>query len=127
MEQELEKIIADFESATGYLLEIRDGRPYYRGYLYLNGTGITSLPEGLTVGGSLNLHGTSITSLPNDLTVGGCLDLRGTRITSLPECLTVGGYLNLHGTRITSLPNDLTVGGSPTSRIAPASPHCPMA
>ena len=33
MEQDFKKIIADFESETGYGLEIRDGRPYYRGIL----------------------------------------------------------------------------------------------
>ena len=72
MKQELEKVIADFESATGYGLEIRDGRPYYRDYLDLEScTGITSLPEGLTVGGCLYLRGTGITSLPDGLTVGG--------------------------------------------------------
>ena len=52
MEQNFEKIIADFESATGRILEIRDGRPYYRGSLDLRDTGITSLPEGLAVGGT---------------------------------------------------------------------------
>ena len=81
MERDFGKIIADFESATGYLLEIRDGRPYYRGYLNLHGTGITSLPEDLTVGGSLNLAGTGITSLPEGLAVGGTLNLHGTGIT----------------------------------------------
>ena len=68
----------------------------------LRGTGITSLPEGLTVGGSLDLRGTGITSLPEGLTVGGSLDLRGTGITSLPEGLTVGGSLYLRGTGITN-------------------------
>ena len=133
MEQELEKIIANFESETGYILEIRDGRPYYNGYLNLHDTGITSLPDGLTVGGHLNLRGTGITSLPegltvggglsfenctgitslpDSLTVGGFLDLEDcTGITSLPDGLTVGGGLNLHGTGITSLPDGLTVGG----------------
>ncbi len=85
------------------------------GYLDLKGcTGITSLPENLTVGGDLYLKGcTGITSLPENLTVGGCLDLKGcTGITSLPENLTVGGYLYLKGcTGITSLPENLTVGG----------------
>ena len=53
MKQDLEKIIADFEAETGRKLEIRDGRPYYSGALDLKDcTGITSLPEGLTVGGS---------------------------------------------------------------------------
>jgi hypothetical protein len=31
--------------------------------------------DNLTVGGYLYLEGTSITSLPDNLTVGGCLDL----------------------------------------------------
>ena len=47
------------------------------GSLDLRGTGITALPEGLTVGGSLYLRGTGITALPEGLTVGGSLDLEG--------------------------------------------------
>ena len=43
---------------------------------------ITTLPEGLTVGGWLDLNGTGITSLPEGLTVGGSLDLNGTGITT---------------------------------------------
>ena len=81
------------------------------GWLDLRGTGITALPEGLTVGGSLYLRGTSITALPEGLTVGGSLYLRGTSITALPEGLTVGGSLDLSGTGITALPEGLTVGG----------------
>ena len=81
------------------------------GWLDLSGTPITSLPQGLTVGGGLYLSGTQITSLPEGLTVGGGLDLRGTQIKSLPEGLTVGGGLYLRGTQITSLPEGLTVGG----------------
>ena len=135
MKQNLEKVIADFESATGYRLEIRDGSPYYNGNLDLRGTGITSLPdglviyggldlenctgitslpEGLVVGGSLYLENCiGITSLPNDLAVGCNLYLRGTGITSLPDGLTVGCTLDLENcTGITSLPEDLTVGGT---------------
>ena len=53
------------------------------GSLDLEGcTGITALPEGLTVGGSLYLRGTGITALPEGLTVGGSLYLRGTGITN---------------------------------------------
>jgi hypothetical protein len=82
------------------------------GWLNLRGTGITSLPDNLTVGGWLDLSGTGITSLPDNLTVGGSLDLSGMGITSLPDNLTVGGWLDLSGTGITSLPDNLTVGGS---------------
>ena len=95
---------SEFEKITGLRLDERDGHPYYGGSLDLeNCTGITSLPEGLTVGGYLDLRGTGITSLPEGLTVGGSLDLENcTGITSLPEGLTVGGDLDLRGTGITS-------------------------
>jgi hypothetical protein len=52
-----------------------------RGNVDLRGTGITSLPDGLCVGGWLYLRGTGITSLPEGLCVGGWLDLSGTGIT----------------------------------------------
>jgi hypothetical protein len=88
-----------------------DGK-HYKGSLDLRGTGITALPDGLTVSGWLDLSGTGITALPDGLTVGGCLDLEGTSITTLPDNLTVGGWLDLRGTGITALPDDLTVGNS---------------
>jgi hypothetical protein len=85
---------------------------HVRGYLFLSGTPITSLPEGLSVGGSLDLSDTAITSLPEGLSVGGDLGLSGTPITSLPEGLSVGGSLDLIDAPITSLPEGLSVGGS---------------
>ena len=59
------------------------------GDLDLRDTGITALPDGLTVGGSLDLEGcTGITALPDGLTVGGSLDLEGcTGITALPASI----------------------------------------
>ena len=82
------------------------------GGLYLRGTQITALPEGLTIGGSLYLSGTQITALPEGLTCGGSLYLRGTQIKALPEGLTIGGWLDLSNTPIKALPEGLTVGGS---------------
>ena len=76
-----------FKEQTGITLESRDGKPYCGGYLDLRGTGITSLPDGLTVGGSLDLEGTGITSLPDGLTVGGSLYLRGTGITGTSKVI----------------------------------------
>ena len=107
MRQEIEK----FRKETGVNLIIKDGKPFYGGYLDLRGTGITALPDNLTVGGYLDLRGTGITALPDNLTVGDYLDLRGTGITALPDNLTVGGYLDLENcTGITALPDNLTVG-----------------
>ena len=113
--EKLQEIIAQFRKKTGYSLEVKDGHLHCGGNLDLEGcTGITSLPDNLTVGGYLDLEGcTGITSLPDNLTVGGNLYLEGcTGITSLPDNLTVGGYLYLRGTGITSLPDNLTVGGN---------------
>ena len=65
MENQKNKI-EELERLTGRSLEIHAGKPYYSGSLDLEGcTGITSLPEGLTVGGSLDLGGTGITSIEN--------------------------------------------------------------
>ena len=96
-----EQQIQKFEEQTGHKLIIKDKKPFYGGYLDLNGTGITSLPDNLTVCGWLDLRGTGISSLPDNLTVGGALYLEGcTGITSLPDNLTVGGSLDLRGAGI---------------------------
>ena len=110
MRQEIEK----FRKEMGVNLIIKDGKPFYGGSLDLeNCTGITALPDNLTVGGSLDLRGTGITALPDNLTVGGSLYLENcTGITALPDNLTVGGSLYLENcTGITALPDNLTVGG----------------
>lgn len=62
---------------------IADGNITVGGYLlYLRGcTGLTELPDGLTVGGFLDLRGcTGLTQLPDGLTVGGSIYLRGLAI-----------------------------------------------
>ena len=63
---------------------------------------ITSLPEGLKVGGSLYLTNcTNLASLPEGLKVGQYLNLSNcTSLTSLPEGLEVGGYLDLRNSQV---------------------------
>ncbi len=58
MKQEIEK----FRKETGVNLVVKDGKPFYGGSLDLSGTGITALPDNLTVGGYLDLSGTGITA-----------------------------------------------------------------
>jgi hypothetical protein len=85
-----------------------------KGDLDLSETVITSLPNGLKIGGDLDLIDCSnLTSLPEGLEVGGDLDLENcTNLTSLPEGLKVGGELDLENcTNLTSLPKGLKVGG----------------
>jgi hypothetical protein len=69
--------------------------------------------EELTIVGDLDLAFTKITSLPEGLEVGGALYLRGSpNITSLPKGLKVGSDLNLDDTNIASLPKGLQVEDS---------------
>jgi hypothetical protein len=82
-----------------------------KGNLNLRNTLLTSLPQGLEVGGDLWLSYTKISSLPQGLKVGGGLSLSNTPIQSLPDTLKVGGNLDLSRTPITSLPQGLEVGG----------------
>ena len=95
-----------------------DVRYQVEGNLYLDDcacTGLTALPENLSVGGDLSLGGcTGLTALPENLSVGGYLSLDGcTGLTALPENLSVGGYLSLDGcTGLTALRENLSVGGS---------------
>ena len=106
--KELTEIVREFKNKTGYTLE--NGKLHYDSSLNLQGTGITSLPDNLTVADSLYLQGTPITSLPDNLTVGDSFYLQSTSITSIPQNLVVGGSLNLEYTGITSIPEDLVVG-----------------
>lgn len=55
------EIVRDFKNKTGYTLEVKNGKLHYDGDLDLRDTGITSLPDNLTVGGDLYLEGTGIT------------------------------------------------------------------
>ena len=81
--------------------------------LILTESPITSLPEGLKVGGSLDLSHSKVKLLPEGLKVAFSLYLLNSRIKSLPEGLKVGWNLSLQScTFITSLPKGLEVGGS---------------
>ena len=84
---------------------------YFEGFLDLEGTQITKLPDNLRVGGSLDLQGTQTTELPSNLMVGGDLDLERSKIIKLPDNLIVGGNLYIQETQITELPESLTVKG----------------
>ena len=92
-----------------------------KGRLNLFDSKITSLPEGLKVGGDLDLsYSEKLNSLPKGLKVGGYLNLFYSKITSLPEGLKVGGDLTLtFCDNITSLPESLYVDGNLNIRETP--------
>ncbi len=111
------KIITDDELINLILEQKFSNNVHYRVEGELNiscSTGLTALPENLSVRGDLDLEGcTGLTALPEHLSVGGYLDLKGcTGLTALPEHLSVTGNLDLEGcTGLTALPEHLSVGG----------------
>ncbi|MDE5986580.1 MAG: hypothetical protein K2H16_04780 [Prevotella sp.] len=58
---------------------------------------ITSLPDNLTVDGSLWLSGTGTTSLPENLIIGGDLELGDYIVGLIPDNLMLGGRTYLRG------------------------------
>jgi hypothetical protein len=69
--------------------------------------------EDLNIEGNLDLgYCDNLTSLPEGLKVGGSLSLIFVKIESLPEGLKVGTNLYLQRSKITSLPKGLEVGDS---------------
>jgi hypothetical protein len=70
-----------------------------KGNLFLGGTNIAQLPEGLEVAYSLGLElCINLYSLPKGLKVRGWLDLEGSKVSSLPEGLEVGLLLFIKNT-----------------------------
>lgn len=73
------------------------------------GTGITELPDGLHVKGTLIVD-PETTSLPVGLRVDGNLALSSSKITEIPDGTIVGGSLSVPNTLL-RLPDNMEVGG----------------
>ena len=91
-----------FEKQTGELLEVKDGKPYYKGLLSCNSD---YLPDNLVVDGSLMCELDS-TKLPKGLKVIEMLDISATKITEIPDDCEFGS-LNISNTKITKLRDNL--------------------
>ena len=91
-----------FEKQTGELLEVKDGKPYYNGWLLCVSD---ELPDNLLVDGDLICYAES-TKLPNSLKVNGSLNISDTKITEIPdECEFKS--LGIWGLKITKLRDNL--------------------
>jgi hypothetical protein len=69
-------------------------------------------PEHIEVTGYVDLHKTGLTKLPDGLVVHGSLDISENPIDRLPKGLRVGSHLTFRRTEVSVLPDDLMVGGS---------------
>ena len=96
------KEIKLFEETKDDLLEVKDGRPYYKGLLSCNSD---YLPDNLVVDGSLMCYIHS-TKLPKGLKVTELLDVSETDITEIPDDCEFKS-LNVSHTKITKLRDNL--------------------
>ncbi len=87
------------------------------GHLFINKE-MTSLPDGLKIGGNLNLgfggvkEKATIKKLPNNLFVGGNIFAVGcTALESIGKNVTVNGNVFLDSTSISELPKDFKIKG----------------
>ena len=119
MEKETLKSIFNFieekeAHKTPFLWKLINDEPFtedelnIKGGLDLSETVITSLPNGLKIGGELDLIDCpNLTSLPEDLDVGYSLYLYNCKnLTSLPKGLQVGLNLYIGKTPLTNYSND---------------------
>ncbi len=114
-----------FEKETEHTLEVKDGRPYYKGNLfcisdYLPDNLVVDgglfcnysskkLPKGLKVNGDLDISHSGITEIPDDCKFNS-LNISHTKVAKLRDNLTLN-YLNIRNTLLTELPKGLKVKG----------------
>lgn len=99
----LEQIKA-FEAKSCFKLEVKDGKPYHKGFLCSTSD---YLPDNLVNDGGLKCF-TGSKKLPKGLKVKGCLDISITDITEIPDDCEFGS-LYMCSTRITKLRDNLTL------------------
>lgn len=103
--------ITDFKEKTGLILQVKDGHPYYPGFINLSGSQIETLPDNLEVGMFLDASKSSLRELPSGLKVNDNLYLAGSAIIALPANLVVEGDLDLKDTKIAEIPETIKVKG----------------
>ena len=112
-----------FEKETEHTLEVKDGRPYYKGNLFcisdylpdnlvIDGNlncyvGSTKLPKGLKVNGDLDISNSGITEIPDDCKFNS-LNISHTKVAKLRDNLVLE-YLSAYNSELTELPKGLKV------------------
>ena len=94
--------IRGFDKQIDFKLEVKDGKPYYKGLLLCNSD---DLPDNLIIDGELICYVES-TKLPNGLKVNGLLEISQTNITEIPDDCEFKS-LNVSHTKIRKLRDNL--------------------
>ena len=96
--------IRRFDKQTEIELKVKDGKPYYKGWLLCNSD---ELPDNLVVDGELICYAES-TKLPNGLKVNGLLEISDTKITEIPDDCEFKS-LGVRSLKITNLRDNLAL------------------
>ena len=95
-----------FDKQNDFKLEVKDGKPYYKGWLLCNSD---ELPDNLIIDGELFCYMES-TKLPKGLKVNGLLEISDTQITEIPDDCEFKS-LSMKGSKITRLRDNLELNG----------------
>jgi hypothetical protein len=80
---------------------------HVKGHMFLTGSQVTQLPEGLSVGGSLFLGMSNVFELPENLNVKESLSLCHSHVIYLPTGLSVGRSIYMNRNQDIEVPENL--------------------
>lgn len=104
--------IKAFRKATGVVLDVYDGKPFYNRDLHIySATTEYALPDNIVIMGNFYDGSRKCTSLGTNFIIYGYLSVRHSKLTSFPKESYVQGDINVEYNKITSFPSDYTVRG----------------
>lgn len=104
--------IKAFEEATGVVLDVYDGKPFYRQDLVVfKATKEYALPDNIVIMGNFTDYSKNLVSLGTNFIIYGSLSVPYNKLTSFPQKSYVQKDINLNCNKLTSFPSNYTVRG----------------
>lgn len=105
--------IKAFEEATGVVLDVYDGKPFYHQDLtILRATKEYALPDNIVIMGNYTDYSKSLVSLGTNFIIYGFLSAPYSKLKSFPQKSYVHEDINLKHNKLTSFPSNYTVRGN---------------
>ena len=105
--------IKAFEEATGIVLDVYDGKPFYHQDLtILKATKEYALPDNIVIMGNYTDYSKNLVSLGTNFIIYGFLSAPYSKLKSFPQKSYVHEDINLKHNKLTSFPSNYTVRGN---------------
>lgn len=105
--------IKAFEEATGIVLDVYDGKPFYHQDLtILRATKEYALPDNIVIMGNYTDYSKNLVSLGTNFIIYGFLSAPYSKLKSFPQKSYVHEDINLKHNKLTSFPSNYTVRGN---------------